>query len=71
MVIPITIDILQTKLACQVKVHVQEPNYKLFSQIYLENNQKIKKFWSVLLNTVNLQIDAPLFHKKIYQIGNN
>ena len=44
MVIPITIDILQTKLACQVKIHVQEPNYKLFSQIYLENNQKIKKF---------------------------
>ena len=40
--IPITMDILQTKLLCHDKIHIQEPNYKLFSHVYLEDN-KTKK----------------------------
>ena len=42
--IPITMDILQRKVLCHVKSHDQEPNYKLFSQVYLEDNKKIKMF---------------------------
>ena len=42
--IHITIDILQRKVLCHVKSHDQEPNYKLFSQVYLENNKQIKMF---------------------------
>ena len=42
--IPITMDILQTKILCHVKKHIQEPNYKLFSPFYLEDNKKIKTF---------------------------
>ena len=44
MVIPITLDILQTKVLCNVKSHDQDPNYKLFSQIYVEDVKKLKIF---------------------------
>ena len=37
---PITIDILQIKVLYHVKSHDQKPNYKLFSQVYLEDNKK-------------------------------
>ena len=43
--IPITMDILKTKVLCHVKLHEQEPNYKLFSQVYNdEYSQKIAVF---------------------------
>ena len=44
MVIPITMDILQTKVLYHVKIHIQESNYKFFSQDYLEDIKKIKMF---------------------------
>ena len=34
--IPITMDILQTKVLCYVKSHFQGPNYRFFSHVYLE-----------------------------------
>ena len=43
MEIPITMDILQTKLLYHDKIHIQEPNYKLFSHVYLEDNKSKKK----------------------------
>ena len=42
--IPITLDILQTKVLYHVKSHDQDPNYKLFSQIYVEDVKKLKIF---------------------------
>ena len=45
--IPITMDILQRKVLCHVKSHDQEPNYKLFSQVYIEDNKKIKMFLTI------------------------
>ena len=39
---PITIDILQIKVLYHVKSHDQESNYKLFSQVYLEDNKQTK-----------------------------
>ena len=43
--IPITMDILKRKVLCHGKLHEQEPNYKLFSQVYNdEYNQKIAVF---------------------------
>ena len=40
MAIPITMDILKRQLFCHVKIHDQEPNYKLFSQVYVKDSKK-------------------------------
>ena len=37
MEIPITFDILQTKVLGHVNSHDEDPNYKVFSQIYVED----------------------------------
>ena len=42
--IPITMDILKRQVLCHIKIHDQEPNYKLFSQVYVEDSKKIQYF---------------------------
>ena len=45
--IPITLNILQTKVLCHGKSHDQDPNYKSFSQIsqiYVEDVKQLKIF---------------------------
>ena len=37
--IPITMDIWKIQLFCHVKIHDQEPNYKLFSQVYVKDSK--------------------------------
>ena len=42
--IPITMDILKRQLFCHIKIHDHEPNYKLFSQVYIKDNKKMTVF---------------------------
>ena len=38
--IPTTMGILQTQLTCHLNTHIQKPNHKLFSKVYLEVDPK-------------------------------
>ena len=62
---------LQIKVLRHIKSHIQEPNYKLCSRVYLEDNKKIKLFLKCSLEYSQFINRLSSVSQKNYQIGNN
>ena len=60
---PITMDTLQKKYYVMLKVIINILIINYIRRIISRITTKLKYFKSILLNTVNLQLDALLFHK--------
>ena len=69
--IPITMDILKRQLCCHIKSHDHDPNYKLFSQVYIKDNKKMTVFLKRSLEYSQFTNRCSSVSQKFLQIGKN